>query len=91
MGKREIEKIFCASSTEAQLMTDDEFWDHVFHTEDMPDEDYWNLDHGAMDEFLGSERCSVCGCVGACGWDMNGLPLIHPRNEDYEGSWLPKD
>lgn len=87
----ELNQIFCASSAEAQLMSDDLFWLHVFRTEGHFVEEEYNPDHESMDDFLGVELCPVCGASGACAWDMEGLPLVHPKPKDdtYEVSqWL---
>jgi hypothetical protein len=65
-------------------MSDDDFWEHVFTQEGLDDEDDYNPDHGAMDDFLTEEQCSICGAVGACAWDAQGYPLIHPvSNVEY--------
>lgn len=65
-------------------MTDEEFWEAVFLTEGMDIDEEYDPDHEAFDDFLGMEKCTTCGGVGACGWDEQGLPLVHPRSDDYQ-------
>ncbi len=61
-------------------MTDDEFWEAVYQSDPYFDEweESYDPNHEALDDFLQDKRCPVCGAVGACGWDAEGLPLIHP-------------
>ncbi len=75
-------RVFCASSLEAQSMTDEDFWYFVFTTEGMPEEDDYDPNHEAMDDFLTEQACSICGQVGACAWDAEGLPLVHPVSDN---------
>lgn len=71
-------------------MTDEDFWEAVFRsTGVMDDEEYPDPDHEALDDFLGNGVCSTCGGVGACGWDMNGLPLVHPQSDFHD--YVPGD
>ena len=60
------------------VMTDAEFWEHVFGGAPMEPE----VDFDADDD---ADRirvpCSLCGEFGACGYDEQGRPLIHATDE----------
>jgi hypothetical protein len=88
MGKISDERPFRHLCPEADLrdaMSDEDFWAHVFKL----DEEY---DGPTYDEpALGplTEPCEECGAVGACAWDAEGRPLIHPVTEEEEIPWGP--
>lgn len=58
-------------------LDDAEFWDFVFNglkpgespAEPEPDDE-------TVEDFGGP--CDACGAIGACGYDDQGRPLIHP-------------
>jgi uncharacterized FAD-dependent dehydrogenase len=58
-------------------MSDAEYWAHVFDTgrEDDydPDTDEQSREAAALD----LDECPVCHGFGPCGYDAEGLPLIH--------------
>jgi hypothetical protein len=60
-------------------MSDGEFWEHVFIGSDHSD------DEEPPEVALGPlrEPCGDCGSVGACAWDAEGRPLVHPVSEDW--------
>lgn len=68
----------CSEAELRDRMDDGEFWAHVFQITEF-DEDYF--DHAPA---LGplTEPCGDCGAVGACAWDAEGRPLIHPQDGD---------
>lgn len=76
--------------TEAELqarMADSEFWDFVLngvHPGDDPEVPFEDLDEPDVLELHNLAPCDVCGERGACGYDMDGRPLIHtiPSEED---------
>lgn len=69
----------CPEADLRDAMDDGEFWAHVLGQGTGFDEDYF--DHSPT---LGplTEPCGECGSVGACAWDAEGRPLIHPVNGD---------
>lgn len=74
-------KPFCASSVEAQLLPDEEFWARVFEQGDPSapfDQDYDFDEVGTWQQ----TPCRVCGTFGACGYDSEGRVLIHATEED---------
>jgi hypothetical protein len=67
-------------------MSDGEFWDRVaesFGVGGGPDEPDFD-DMEPTDEELRRPPCEVCGSIGACGYDTEGLPLIHAIAPDDE-------
>lgn len=73
---------FCASSPEAQLLSDGEFWEAVYLQGD-PDAiaDRYTPDPPELEPWEASP-CPVCHASGACGFDMEGRPLIHALGVD---------
>ena len=67
---------FCASSPEAALLDDGEFWHRVFNRDD----DYEFDDTPALPSL--ASPCPLCGSAGACGYDEQGRALIHSLNEE---------
>lgn len=89
-GMDPVERVFCASSRAAQSMDDETFWTHVYMSENMrgiqeiydDQEEEWHEYYGSAgavweQDIASGGPCPICGAVGACGWDGNGLPLIH--------------
>lgn len=81
----------CPESEYRASLSDGEFWEHVFHGDDGPDDydpGYWpNTPDGDNGEFvdLGSP-CAVCGTtLGACAYDTDGNAMVHVQPEE-EGS-----
>lgn len=73
----------CPEAAERAAMTDDEFWAHVFAPYTQGGEpDYPDPAHAALDADLDQTPCEECGAVGACGWDDEGRPLVHPAAAD---------
>lgn len=63
-------------------MDNDEFWEHVTrHLTIGQEYDPLDLecetDEPGIDPALSTEPCPVCGSTGACGYDVEGRPLIH--------------
>lgn len=67
-------------------MTDDEFWADVarglgeqpLYQDDDPHGDYYD-----PDPTLGlPDPCTVCGSLGACGYDAQGQPMIHTTDRE---------
>lgn len=78
MPALDSDQVFCASSPYAQSLTDEGFWAHVYLQEGMGEEnDYVEPRPDWEEEIEAGGRCPLCGAFGACGWDGNGLPLIH--------------
>lgn len=90
---------FCASSPEAQALSDDEFWEKVYPAP--PEPDYEEIIDMLTEEPLGyvivesatgevvrlvrpDTGCPVCGSIEACAYDEEGRPLIHPSLDDLE-------
>ena len=75
----------CPEADERDAMDDNEFWNYVFNRDERPDapEADWD-DMEPTDEELRRPPCEVCGSIGACGYDTEGLPLIHAIAPDDE-------
>ena len=76
----------CGEREKRAAMTDAEFWAHVFPAEDpnprvlLPG---WGEGDQAHDaDVYPEEACPICHATGACGWDDNGLPLIHAKGSE---------
>lgn len=69
----------CPEADMRDAMTDEEFWRHVF-----PQPPTWDYDDEGpdMDDTGYPDPCSECGEVGACAYDSEGRPLIHPVTND---------
>lgn len=67
---------FCASSPEAAVMSDAEFWEHVYPQPEPPDTD----DNGPDETF--DPSCPECGSFTACGYDAEGRPMIHTTSPE---------
>jgi hypothetical protein len=68
-------------------MTDDEFWEHVYGDRPDPRWDETAYDPSPEDplEIFGPP-CPVCGAQrDACGYDAEGLPMIHAIPPAYTG------
>lgn len=73
----------CPEADARDAMDDGEFWDHVFNRDDGPDE-FEDMDPVDYDELDMLAPCEICGATGACGYDLEGRPLIH-------GIWAHSD
>jgi len=65
---------------ERDAMSDGEFWDKIAEFLGVgvgPDTEPDFDDMEPVDEELSRPPCEVCGSIGACGYDMEGLALIH--------------
>lgn len=71
----------CSEADLRDAMDDGEFWAHVFAPL-TDDPRYSPPDRPALGPL--TEPCSECGAVGACAWDAEGRPLIHPVY-DHDG------
>lgn len=71
---------FCASSPEAALLSDSEFWDRVFNRDDPADFDPYEGEPGPVD----IAPCPECGALTACGYDDEGRPMIHATEEEED-------
>lgn len=67
----------CPEAEYRATLTDAEFWEHVFHGDDGPDEYDPDLDPNAPPSGRLGAPCLTCGAVDACGYDAEGLPMIH--------------
>lgn len=75
------EPTFCASSPEAAAMSDGEFWSNVYADRgDMESEQAPAIDDDLAQRL--ASPCMECGATGACAWDSEGRPLIHPLKAD---------
>lgn len=72
----------CPEAELRAAMDDGEFWAHVFD----PFTSCVDYDPGYNDPPLGplTEPCPDCGALGACAWDAEGRPLIHPVSVEEE-------
>jgi len=69
----------CPDAERRSKLTDDEFWDEVWHRLGYgggPDADPGDDDIREDDPDLGA-RCPECGERGACAFDVDGRPMIH--------------
>lgn len=77
----------CPESEYRASLTDAEFWEHVFHGDDGPD-DYDPDDDpyaptGELGESVLASACDVCGTLlEACAYDVDGRPMIHVVKEE---------
>lgn len=60
----------CPEAEERALLTDAEFWEHVFNIGPDIDDDF--DEHPAV-----LTECTECGEFGACAYDDRGRALIH--------------
>lgn len=72
----------CPEAAYRASLTDAEFWEHVFHGDDGPDDydpaDDPYLPTGERGEAVLATPCDVCGSfLEACGYDTEGRPFIH--------------
>lgn len=71
----------CPEAEYRASLSDGEFWEHVFHGDDGPDDrDYdpeMDFNIPPPNEIDISEQCPICGSTGACKYDEEGLPMIH--------------
>ncbi len=69
----------CPEADRIDGMTDDAFWEHVYGADPADSEP-------PEQEVTVGDPCRVCGSPGACGYDSEGLPLIHADgwNEDED-------
>jgi hypothetical protein len=77
----------CPEADELDALSDGEFWDRVaesFGVGGGPDTEPDFDDMEPTDEELHRPPCEVCGSIGACGYDTEGLPLIHAIAPDDE-------
>lgn len=56
-------------------MDDGEFWEHVFHTEGIPDRDAEDSEPDDVPDY--GRPCEVCGATGECDVDAEGRRMIH--------------
>lgn len=73
----------CPEAEQRDAMSDSEFWEHALRATRLPtlDEDWPDEDPADWR----SDPCTVCRSMGACGYDAEGRPLIHPEpDEDDE-------
>lgn len=72
----------CPEGRGRSLMSDDDFWAHVLLGEQP---EYFEDDEPDLDQTTGqNEPCPECGERGACGYDMEGRPMIHTTQDDEE-------
>lgn len=73
----------CPEAEYRASLTDAEFWEHVFHGDDGPDDyDPDNDPYAPRATFLATP-CEVCGSLDeACGYDVEGRPMIHATEQD---------
>lgn len=69
----------CLESTEG--LSDGEFWELVFHRDDVAEPIEFDDPSEPVIEARGAP-CMVCGELGPCGYDTQGLPLIHLVPDD---------
>lgn len=77
----------CPEAEFRASLDDGEFWEHVLNGvrpgEDPEIEaDPFEEDPGPLGDYGGP--CDICGEVGACGYDAEGRPLIHPTFAEEE-------
>ncbi len=66
----------CPEAEARSKMSDPEFWEWVFPDgEDGDEPDPPELSSP-------DEPCPACGTVGPCGYDANGMPMIHFLGDD---------
>lgn len=70
-----IENRLCPEAAYRDSLTDEEFWAYVYGMKDI-DFNYFDDDE-PPEYFL--DTCNVCGTTGACGYDVNGEPMIHAK------------
>jgi hypothetical protein len=72
----------CPEAQQRAEMSDEEFWEHVAGNliEASPPEEP-DIDEIEMTR---AGPCTVCGEYGACGYDVEGRPLVHPEPDDDE-------
>lgn len=67
--------LFCASSPEAAVISDGEFWEKVAISMGVggrDDDDYDDDQQTAQ-----ADPCPECGQIGPCAYDVEGRPMIH--------------
>lgn len=71
----------CPEAEFRASLDDGEFWDYVLNGirpgDNVIEVDFCEPDE--LDEDYGGP-CEICGERGACGYDAEGRPLIHPAN-----------
>lgn len=71
----------CPEHDERAAMDDGELWERVGRNLQgdllYPDPD----ETDALDVEIATVPCPECGETGACAWDAEGRPLIHPTTE----------
>lgn len=70
----------CPEALARDAMTDDEFWEHVFPSGVISD-DFEGRD---LDAPGIATPCPVCGSITECGYDADGLPMIHALPDEDE-------
>jgi hypothetical protein len=71
--------VFCASSPEAAMLSDGEFWDRVFNRgepTEPPQPTVDDIERWELQDRMGGP-CPECGEVGACAYDDEGRALVH--------------
>ena len=76
----------CPEADENDALSDGDYWDKVAESLGVggPDTEPDFDDMEPVDEELRRPPCDICGSTGACGYDMEGLPLIHVLPPDDE-------
>ena len=72
----------CPEAEYRASLDDADFWAHVFGGNDGPDEYDPDEDYNAPPVGRIGTPCLTCGAVDACGYDAEGLPMIHVTEED---------
>lgn len=77
----------CPEAEFRASLDDGEFWDYVLNGVRPGEEPevHFEEDPDAVEDYGGP--CEACGAVGACAYDMDGRPLIHPtyvRDDDAD-------
>ena len=71
----------CPEADARDAMSDADFWAHVYPQEEYDGPSYNGMDDQAIGPLA---YCEMCGSVGACAFDAEGRPLIHPITEEDE-------
>ena len=75
----------CSEAEFRGQLEDGEFWDYVFNgvgPGDDPKAELEDMEPVGYDELDILARCEVCGEPGACGYDLEGRPLIHTSSDE---------
>lgn len=72
----------CPEGEFRSKLSEEDFWNHVYKS---LQEAYDPVDDGTFIDdiaILMSQPCTICGEVGACGYDAEGRPMIHSLSEE---------